>query len=58
MEFLTLYIQHNSRICVQTSVDKITPIYLVVSIFVSADWGEREFWNMFGVFLNNMIYAI
>jgi hypothetical protein len=36
MEFLTLCIQYNSRIRVQTSVDEITPIRSAVSMFPSA----------------------
>jgi NADH dehydrogenase (ubiquinone) Fe-S protein 3 len=53
MEFLTLCIQYNSRIRVQTSVDEITPICSAVSIFPSAGWWEREVWDMFGVYFSN-----
>jgi NADH dehydrogenase (ubiquinone) Fe-S protein 3 len=53
MEFLTLCIQYNSRIRVQSSVDEITPICSIVSIFPSASWWEREVWDMFGVYFSN-----
>ena len=48
-----LSVQYNSRIRVQTSVDEITPISSVVSIFSSAGWWEREVWDMFGVYFSN-----
>lgn len=48
-----LSIQYNSRIRVQTSVDEITPMNSVVSIFPSAGWWEREVWDMFGVYFTN-----
>ena len=53
MEFLTLCIQYNSRIRVQTGVDEITPICSAVNIFPSAGWWEREVWDMFGVYFSN-----
>jgi NADH dehydrogenase (ubiquinone) Fe-S protein 3 len=48
-----LSIQYNSRIRIQTSVDEITPVDSVVSIFSSAGWWEREVWDMFGVYFSN-----
>lgn len=42
--------RYNSRIRVQTSVDEITRISSVVSLFPSAGWWEREVWDMFGVY--------
>uniref|UniRef100_U5YE35 NADH dehydrogenase [ubiquinone] iron-sulfur protein 3 n=1 Tax=Closterium baillyanum TaxID=1416941 RepID=U5YE35_9VIRI len=48
-----LSLQYNSRIRVQTSVDEITPMNSVVSIFPSAGWWEREVWDMFGVYFTN-----
>uniref|UniRef100_A0A8D5QG05 NADH dehydrogenase [ubiquinone] iron-sulfur protein 3 n=1 Tax=Musa ornata TaxID=160690 RepID=A0A8D5QG05_MUSOR len=41
--------RYNSRICVQTSVDEVTRISTVVSLFPSAGWWEREVWDMSGV---------
>uniref|UniRef100_A0A6M8B1Y9 NADH dehydrogenase [ubiquinone] iron-sulfur protein 3 n=2 Tax=Anthoceros TaxID=3233 RepID=A0A6M8B1Y9_ANTPU len=48
-----LSIRYNSRIRVQSSVNEITPIFLVVGIFPSAGWWEREVWDMFGVYSSN-----
>jgi NADH dehydrogenase (ubiquinone) Fe-S protein 3 len=48
-----LSVQYNARIRVQTSVDEITPISSVVSVFSSAGWWEREVWDMFGVYFSN-----
>uniref|UniRef100_A0A8H2SF09 NADH dehydrogenase [ubiquinone] iron-sulfur protein 3 n=1 Tax=Welwitschia mirabilis TaxID=3377 RepID=A0A8H2SF09_WELMI len=45
--------RYNSRIRVQTSVDNITRISSVVSLFPSAGWWEREVWDMFGVYFIN-----
>jgi NADH dehydrogenase (ubiquinone) Fe-S protein 3 len=48
-----LSLDYNSRIRIQTSVDEITPISSVVSVFSSAGWWEREVWDMFGVYFTN-----
>jgi NADH-quinone oxidoreductase subunit C len=56
MEFLTICIQHNSCIHVQSSVDEITPICSIISIFPSTNWWEQEVWDMFGVYFSNHPY--
>ena len=48
-----LSIQHNARIRIKTSVDEITPVDSLVEIYNSANWWERETWDMFGVFFTN-----
>lgn len=48
-----LSIQFNSRIRVKTYTDELTPLDSVTSVFLSADWAEREVWDMFGVFFSN-----
>ena len=48
-----LSVQFNARIRVKTSVDEITPLNSVVSIYPSAGWWEREVWDMFGVYFSN-----
>jgi NADH dehydrogenase (ubiquinone) Fe-S protein 3 len=45
-----LSIQYNARIRVKTCVDEITPLNSLVEIYPSANWFERETWDMFGIF--------
>ena len=48
-----LSLRYNSRIRVKTQVDEITPLNSVISVYRSADWWEREVWDLFGVFFVN-----
>ena len=49
-----LSIHYNARIRVKMNVDELTPIESVSSLFPSANWFERETWDMFGIcFLNH-----
>jgi len=48
-----LSVQYNTRIRVKTYTDELTPIESVTHLFHSADWGEREVWDMYGVFFSN-----
>jgi NADH:ubiquinone oxidoreductase subunit C len=49
-----LSIQHNSRVRIKTNVDELTPVDSVTSLFATANWFERETWDMFGIaFLNH-----
>jgi NADH dehydrogenase (ubiquinone) Fe-S protein 3 len=48
-----LSVQYNGRIRILTSVDEITPINSLVSLFPAAGWWEREVWDMFGVYFSN-----
>lgn len=43
---------YNSRCIVKTYTDELTPVDSVTALFKSADWGEREVWDMFGVFFS------
>ena len=51
--YILLSIHHNARIRVKTSVNQITPVESVVDIYASANWNEREVWDMFGIFFTN-----
>lgn len=44
---------YNSRIRVRTYTDELTPIESVTALFNSANWLEREVWDMYGVFFSN-----
>ena len=48
-----LSLHHNSRLRIKTSVDEITPVDSLVSLYNSANWWERETWDMFGIFFAN-----
>merc|ERR1711915_644632 len=48
-----LSFRYNSRIRVKTYTDELTPIDSIEEIHKSANWYEREFWDMFGVFFAN-----
>ncbi len=48
-----LSIRYNSRIRLKVNVNEITPIESAVTVFSSADWWEREIWDLFGVFFIN-----
>ena len=39
-----------NRCVVKTYTDELTPVDSVTALFKSADWGEREVWDMFGVY--------
>lgn len=45
-----LSIRYNARIRVKTYADEVTPVPSAVPLFSSADWYEREIYDMYGVF--------
>ena len=47
-----LSVRCNSRIRVKTHTDEINPLPSVVNIYCSANWWEREIWDLFGVFFS------
>jgi len=48
-----LSVRHNFRIRVKTCVDEITSVESATVVFNSANWFEREIWDLFGVFFTN-----
>lgn len=44
-----LSLRHNQRIRVKVQADEATPVPTVTSVFSSANWFEREVWDMYGV---------
>jgi len=48
-----LSVQYNSRIRIKICVDEISPINSLVEVYSSANWWERECWDMFGIFFSN-----
>ncbi|PWN40249.1 F420H2 dehydrogenase, partial [Ceraceosorus guamensis] len=45
-----LSVRHNARIRVKTYADEVTPVPSATALFHSADWYEREVYDMYGVF--------
>ncbi|KAI9296668.1 hypothetical protein K502DRAFT_314076 [Neoconidiobolus thromboides FSU 785] len=45
-----LSVTHSTRIRVKTYTDEVTPVPSLTPLFKSANWLEREVWDMFGVF--------
>ena len=48
-----LSITYNTRIRIKTSVNEVTPLESITSLFKGADWFEREAWDFYGVFFSN-----
>ena len=48
-----LSVHHNSRLRIKTYIDELTPLDSLVSLYNSANWWERETWDMFGIFFAN-----
>ncbi len=51
--YLLLSIRYNARIIVKLSVDELTPVESVTSIYNSAAWYEREVYDLFGIYFTN-----
>lgn len=43
----------NARCIVKCMVDELTPLASVTTVFLNANWLEREAWDMFGVFFKD-----
>ncbi|MCU0839200.1 MAG: NADH-quinone oxidoreductase subunit C [Rhodospirillales bacterium] len=48
-----LSLVNNSRIRVRLTTDEVTPVPTVTGIFASANWWERETWDLFGVYFRD-----
>ncbi|MCH8155040.1 MAG: NADH-quinone oxidoreductase subunit C [Proteobacteria bacterium] len=48
-----LSLKHNQRVRVKLAADAGTPVPSVTAVFSSANWFEREVWDLFGVFFSD-----
>ena len=51
--YMLLSLKYNTRIRVKTNVNEMTSLDSVSSLYYSANWVEREAWDMFGIFFKN-----
>lgn len=47
-----LSLTHNRRIRVKVRTDETTPVPTVTGIFSSANWWEREVWDLYGIYFD------
>ncbi|MBT3557661.1 MAG: NADH-quinone oxidoreductase subunit C [Rhodospirillales bacterium] len=47
-----LSLTHNMRVRVKITTDENTPVPSVISVFNSANWFEREAWDMYGIYFS------
>jgi NADH-quinone oxidoreductase subunit C len=45
-----LSLKHNQRVRVKVTTDEVTPVPSVTGVFGSANWYEREVWDMYGIY--------
>lgn len=53
VNYFLLSYKLNSRLNIKITTDDINPIHSISEIYSSANWYEREVWDMFGVFFSN-----
>ena len=51
--YMLLSLKYNTRIRVKTHVNEMTSLDSVSSLYSSANWVEREAWDMFGICFKN-----
>lgn len=49
--YCLLSTKYNSRIKIKTFVDEFTPVESIVDLYQSANWLEREVWDMNGIYI-------
>uniref|UniRef100_Q4PP92 NADH dehydrogenase [ubiquinone] iron-sulfur protein 3, mitochondrial n=1 Tax=Lysiphlebus testaceipes TaxID=77504 RepID=Q4PP92_LYSTE len=51
--YCLLSLRYNTRIRVKSYTDELTPVDSVVPVFKSANWYEREVWDMYGILFSD-----
>jgi NADH/F420H2 dehydrogenase subunit C len=47
-----LSLKYDTRIKLKARIDEFTPVFSIVSLFLNANWLEREIWDMHGIFID------
>jgi len=53
-----LSLTFNSQLRIKVFLNETTPIYSLTSIYINANWWEREIWDMFGIFVNSFLSSL
>jgi len=48
-----LSLKFNNRLRVKTSINEVGSLESITKVYNSANWWEREVWDMFGIFFSN-----
>lgn len=48
-----LSLVNNARIRIKVYTNEVTPVYSCVCVYHSANWWEREVWDMYGIYFQN-----
>jgi len=48
-----LSLSHNMRVRVKVMTDEETPVPSIVEVYSSANWFEREAWDLFGIYFSD-----
>lgn len=48
-----LSLTFNARMRVKLFIDEITSVFSVVTLYINANWWEREIWDLYGIYFEN-----
>ncbi len=48
-----LSLKHNHRVRIKVSTDEDTPVPSIASVYRTANWYEREAWDLYGIFFSD-----
>lgn len=51
--YFLLSLSYNTRIRIKTHVNEMFPLQSVTKVYASANWSEREVWDMFGIYFKD-----
>jgi NADH/F420H2 dehydrogenase subunit C len=47
-----LSLKYNTKIELKARIDEFSPVFSIVSLYLNANWLEREIWDMHGIFID------